>query len=200
MTHRRAARTWLIGMVLVVGTGTPTSLLAQTPAAYEATLHGRTLACFGAAYALVELVDVATLNLSALTLELGRPAETLRPPLVSGLLLAGSQFDQRQALDVAERLATCTEGLARSAVPDSAAAFAATAALEEISVAINMAQGFSTDYEVLAPRLERFLRESATPSTTTLTAFSTFAERVGLTLARSRTAIGAVIAASTPTR
>ncbi len=189
-----------VGALLLASTLTASTAHAQTPAAYEATPHGRVLACFGAAYALVELVDVATQNLSVLGIELRRPMEAARPAVAAGIALVGSQLDQQQSLEVAERLATCTEGVAQRAAPDAAAAFAALAVREEIDVAMRMADGFASDYQALAERLDQFFQQTNDPAAkgASIRGFARFADQLNVVLARSRTAISAVIESSTP--
>lgn len=173
---------------------------AQTPAIYEATPHGRVLACFGEAYALVELLDVATQNLALLAVELNRSAAAARPAFAAGLVLTGTQIDQRQSLDVAERLSECTEGAARRANPDPAAAYTATAVREEIDVAGKMVDGFISDYQMLAARLLLFFGETTDPAAKVapVRGFSRFGEEIRSQLARSRTAIDQVVARSSP--
>jgi hypothetical protein len=189
-----------VGALLLACTLTASLAHAQTPATYEATPHGRVLACFGAAYALVELVDVATQNLSVLAIELRRPTEAARPAVAAGIALVGSQLDQQQSLEVAERLATCAEGLARRAAPDPAAAYAALAVREEIDVAIRMADGFASDYQALAERLDQFFQQASDPAakSASFRGFARFADELSVALARSRTAISTAIESSTP--
>ncbi len=168
---------------------------AQTPAIYEATPHGRVLACFGEAYALVELIDVATQNLALLAAELQRQPGGARPAVAAGLALSGTQADQRQSLDVAERLVECTSGAARRATPDAGASYTATAVREEIDVAITMADGFATDYQMLAARLIQFFAEASEPATKTIQIrpFSGFGDEIRSLLVRSRASIDQVI-------
>jgi len=100
----------------------PSAALAQTPATYEGTPHGRILACFAQAYSLVELVDVATKNLYLVASEATKESTPARLQVVSGMLASGTLNDQQQALDVVERLEECVNGAIRRAVPDPAAA------------------------------------------------------------------------------
>ena len=195
--HARARRAALAVSVLVA---VPIAVHTQTPAIYEATPHGRVLACFGEAYALVELIDVATQNLALLAVELQRTPASARPALSAGLVLSGTQVDQRQATDVAERLKECTEGAARRATPDAGAAYTATAVREEIDVAIMMADGFTSDYQMLAARLMEFFNQSTEPSTKTVQTrpFNRFGDEIREMLVRSRAAIDTVVARSNP--
>ncbi len=180
----------------------PATTLAQTPAIYEATPHGRVLACFGQAYALVELVDVATQNLATLTVEVQRPAATSRPAFAAGLVQVGGQVALQQSRDVSTRLADCVEGAARRAVPDAAAAYTAQAVREEIDAAIKMADGFISDYEMVAARLQRYFTEStdAAAKNAQLKPYSQFGNEIRAALVKSRTAVDQVVAKSTPAR
>lgn len=188
----------VLGSAVLLASATDT--LAQTPAAYEATPHGRALACFGSAYSLVELIDVATQNLSMLAFEVRRAPDLARPAVAAGLARAGAEIDQRQSLDVAERLATCTEGLGRRATPDAAAAFAAAAVREEIDVAISMTDGFISDYQMLSTRLSEFFSSSADAAAqaSAVRPFTRFGEQLHAALQRSKVAIDEAIARSTP--
>ncbi len=194
--HRCATTAALTALMLVASTTTH----AQIPAAYEATPHGRVLACFGAAYALVELIDVATQNLSLLSAELQREPTAARPALAAGLVLSGTQVDQRQSVDVAERLMECTESAAKRATADVGSAFTAAAVREEIDIAIMMADGFTSDYQMLAARLMQFFGESTEPATKSVQTrpLTRFGDDVRAALVRSRTAIDLVIARSGP--
>jgi hypothetical protein len=171
---------------------------AQTPAIYEATPHGRVLACFGEAYALVELIDVATQNLALLSVEVRKAPESARPAFAAGLALTGTQIDQQQAIDVAERLGECTEGAARRAAPDPAAAYTALAVREEIDIALMMAEGFRTDYQMVAARLMPFFTESTDPAARVapIRNFNRFSDAIRDSLMRSRAAIDQAIARS----
>jgi hypothetical protein len=171
---------------------------AQTPAIYEATPHGRVLACFGEAYALVELIDVATQNLALVAAEIRKAPEAARPSFAAGLVLSGTQLDQQQSLDVAERLSECTEGAARRATPDAASAYTATAVREEIDIALMMADGFRDDYQMVAARLMPFFTEStdAAARVAPIRNFNRFSEAIRASLVRSRTAVDQVITRS----
>lgn len=195
---RDLARAAVLAMLSLFAS--PGSANAQTPAIYEATPHGRVLACFGEAYALVELIDVATQNLSLLAAELRRLPATVRPAVAAGLALSGTQGEQRQSLDVAERLVECTSGAARRATPDAGAAYTATAVREEIDVAIMMADGFTSDYQMVAARLTQFFAEATEPATKTIQVrpYSQFGGEVRSLLVRSRTAMDEVITRSSP--
>jgi hypothetical protein len=175
-------------------------VVAQTPAIYEATPHGRVLACFGEAYALVELIDVATQNLALLAVEIRKAPESARPAFAAGLVLTGTQIDQRQSLDVAERLGQCAEGAARRASPDAAAAYTARAVREEIDIALMMADGFRTDYQMVAAQLMPFFTEStdAAAKVAPVRNFNRFGDEIRESLARSRAAMDEVISRSTP--
>lgn len=174
----------------------PAPSRAQTPAIYEATAHGRVLACFGGAYALVELIDVATQNLALINVELRRP--TPRPAFAAGLVLTGTQIDQKQSLEVAERLVECTEGAARRAAPDAAAGYTASAIREEVDVALMMAEGFTSDYQMMAARLIPFFGEStdAAAKLAPIRGIGRFGDQLRSLLQRSRTAIDIVITRS----
>lgn len=172
---------------------------AQVPARYEATPQGRVLACFGEAYAMVELIDVATKNLSVLGSELRRTGAEARPAVAAGLALAGSQVDQRQALDVVERLEECLQDASRRAVPDAGAALAAQAVREEVDAAIMMAEGFISDYEQLAALMLRTFEAPADPAAQLVAVrpFSTFGSATRDALVRSRALADRLIAQST---
>jgi hypothetical protein len=169
---------------------------AQTPAIYEATAHGRVLSCFGEAYALVELIDVSTQNLALINVELRRTPS--RPAFAAGLVLTGTQLDQKQSLEVAARLVECTEGAARRAAPDAGAAYTANAVREEIDVALMMAEGFASDYQMMAARLMTFFGEStdAAARVAPIRGIGRYGDELRSTLQRSRTAIDIVITRS----
>ncbi|MEQ1759049.1 MAG: hypothetical protein ABL986_12070 [Vicinamibacterales bacterium] len=181
----------LIALLLVAAPGR-----AQTPAIYEATAHGRILACFGEAYALVELIDVATQNLALINVELRRTPP--RPAFAAGLVLTGTQIDQKQSLEIAERLVECTEGAARRAAPDATASYTATAVREEIDVALMMAEGFTSDYQMMAARLMPFFGESTDPAAklAPIRGIGRFGEQLRTLLQQSRTAIDMVMTRS----
>jgi hypothetical protein len=166
----------------------PSLCLAQTPAAYEATHHGRVLSCYAEAYSVVELVDVATKNLYLVVAEAKKEATPERHGVVAGMLASGTLNDQQQALDVTTRLETCVSNAIMRAMPDAAAAFAVDALREELLVAIMMADGFASDYQQSAATLTSFLStggDSALLAATT-GAYSGFAETVKATLTRTR--------------
>jgi hypothetical protein len=178
----------------------PSASFAQTPAAYEATPHGRILACFAQAYSLVELVDVATKNLYLVTGESTKESTASRQQVVSGMLASGTLNDQQQALEVAERLDDCVESASRRAVPDAAAAFAATALREEVAVAIVMADGFASDFRQASDTLDRFLSQGTDEALRTSTngVFSRFGPTIRARLDRVRLASDELIQKSTP--
>jgi hypothetical protein len=156
------------------------------------------LACFGEAYALVELIDVATQNLALLALEIQR--QDPRPSVAAGLSMAGSQIDQRQALDVAERLVDCTQSAAGRATADAAAAYAAVAVSEEVDVAIMMAEGFTSDYQMVAARLSQFFdgATDATAKNDPDPAVCSLRRRAAHGLLASKSSLATVIERSTP--
>jgi hypothetical protein len=118
--------------------------------------------------------------------------------VAAGLVHAGTQGPQRQSLEVAERLVDCTAGAARRAAPDAAAAYTASAVREEIEIATMMADGFSSDYQMLAARLTQFFGESTEPATKTIQIqpLSQFGDDIRSLLARSHRAIDQVITLS----
>jgi len=187
------ARVFIMAASILIASAA--SVRGQVPAIYDATPHGRVLACFGEAYALVELIDVATQNLSLLAVELQRAPDATRPALAAGLALSSTQIDHRQSLDVARRLVVCTERASGRATPDVGAAFTATAVREEIDAAIIMADGFTRDYQRLAARLVQFVSDSTEPVTKAVQAqpFSRVGDELRSALGRSRTAIDLVI-------
>ena len=198
-------RNWLHAAGTTVASGLlllayPSIASAQAPARYEATPQGRVLACFGEAYAMVELIDVATKNLAVLGSELRRTGADARPAIAAGLAIAGSQVDQRQALDVVERLEECLQGASRRAVPDAGAALAAQAVREEIDAAVMMAEGFISDYEELASLMLHTFEAPTEPAARLVAVrpFSTFGAAIRNTLIRSRALAERVIVQSTP--
>jgi hypothetical protein len=167
--------------------GFPTLCEAQTPAAYEATHHGRVLTCYAEAYSVVELVDVATKNLYFVLAEARKDATPERQNIVAGMLAVGRLNDQQQALDVSSRLESCVHNAIERAVPDAAASFAVTALREELLVAIMMADGFTSDYRGSADVLTRFLAAGGDATRdATSGSYSGFGEAVKATLTRTQ--------------
>lgn len=196
--QKRLMTTGFVGAVLLAGHAAPAA--AQVPARYESTPQGRVMACFGEAYSMVELIDVATKNLAVLGSELRRTGADARPAMAAGFALAGSQVDQRQALDVVERLEECLQDAAKRAVPDAGAALAAQAVREEIDAALMMAEGFVSDYEQVAAVMIRTFEAPADPAARLVAVkpFSTFGPTTRDALTRSRTLADRLIAQSTP--
>lgn len=171
---------------------------AQAPPPHEATAHGRVLACLGQAYALVELIEVASQNLSLLVAELHRPGADAHAELVTGLVFSGTQVEQRQALDVAARLAECTESAAKRATPDAAAFFVALTTQEEVDIALRMVSAYTADYQRSAARLLTYFGESRNPRVRTapIRGYGRFGDEVKSALDRSRTSLELVLARS----
>ena len=178
----------------------PTLAFAQTPALERdgATPHGRVLTCYGEAFALVELVDVATKSLHLVAGETVKGSTPERQNVVAGMLASGTINDQQQALDVAERLDLCVAGAVERAAPDAAAAFAAGILRAELAVAITMADGFTSDFGQSAAAMNQFLA-SGDPARQAATngAFSKFGPTVRGVLDRVRIAVDDLVAKST---
>jgi hypothetical protein len=177
----------------------PTVSTAQTPAAYEATHHGRVLTCYAEAYTIVELVDVATKNLYLVAAEAAKEATAERQSVVAGMLASGTLGDQQQALDVTLRLGDCVGGAIDRATPDAGAAFTAGALREELLVAIMMAEGFSSDYQQSAPVISKFLAAGGDAALlgATSRAYSAFGDSIKATLTRVRLRLDELIDKST---
>jgi hypothetical protein len=175
---------------------------AQTPAAYEATHHGRVLSCYGHAYAIVELVDVATKNLALVASEAARESNAARQNVVAGMIASGTLIDQQQALDVTSRLESCVASAIERATPDAAAATASQALREEVAVAIMMADGFGSDYRQASPTLNKFLTAGDDPGLQAATngTFSAFGDVVKSALIRVRVQVDSLIEKSTAQR
>jgi hypothetical protein len=178
----------------------PTVAAAQVPADYEATPHGRVLACYGQAYTIVELVDVATKHLSMVAAESVKEATPARQQMLVGMLASGTLNDQQQALDVVERLEQCVQTAVDRAVPDAAARYAAGALIEEVAIGMMMADGFVADYRLSAAALDRFLvtADDAALRSSTNSVFSKFGASVKATLERVRLAGDRLVEKSTP--
>jgi len=178
----------------------PSLAFAQIPAAYEATPHGRVLACYGEAYTIIELVDVATKNLTLIAGESAKDATPARLQIVTGMIAAGTIGDQQQALDVVERLEECVSSAVERATPDAAARFAAGALTEEVAIGIMMADGFISDYKQSAAVIDKILATSDDASfrTTTNSVFSRFGATMKAALERVRLACDQLVEKSTP--
>lgn len=187
--------------VLTLGTS---PVLAQGLATSDATPHGRVLTCFGQAYSLVELIDVASQNLALLVAELHRPASASRAEVATGLVFSGTQIEQRQALDVAARLAECTESAARRATADAHAAAVALALQEEIDIALKMTASYTSEYQRAAARLIQYFGDSQNPNVRSapIRGYARFGEEVRTALERGRVAVELVVTRSRtePTR
>ena len=170
---------------------TPHHAAAQAPLNYESTSHGRVLVCYAEAYSIVELVDVATKNLSQIAAEARREAGDQRPAVAAGLALAGTQIDQRQALDVAERLEQCVERAAAAATPDPAVAFVAAALRDEIGLALMLTDGFIADYSEVAGILDTFFARTTDPAAQSAPTgpFRTFGDGMKRSLTRTLTLV-----------
>lgn len=176
----------LVTVLILCG---PDFALAQAPAAYEAAAQGRLLTCYGSAYALVELVDVSTKNLALVKAETRRVGTEARPGVAAGLALSGSQVDQWQALDMAERIEQCVgRVLGQVSVPDAAMVFTARALQEEIGIAINFADTFTSDFNEGASALDDFFARAtdAAAQTAPTKSFRTFGDDVKAILQRAR--------------
>lgn len=182
-------------LVLVLTIGGASTAAAQTPGAYEATHHGRVISCYGHAYAIVELVDVATKNLYLVAAEAAKDATPERQNIVAGMLASGTLNDQQQALDVAVRLDSCVSSAIERATQDAGATLAAEALREEVIVAITMADGFASDYRQSSPVLGKFLTagNDAALQAATARAFSGFGDSLRTTLVRVRLQVDELI-------
>jgi hypothetical protein len=178
--------------VLALGAG---PVQAQGPATTEATPHGRVLTCFGQAYSLVELIDVASQNLALLVAELHRPVAASRAEVAAGLVFSGTQIEQSQALDVAARLAECIESAARRATPNAPAAAVALALQEEIDIALKMAASYTSEYQRAAARLRQYFGDSQNPNVRSapIRGYARFGEEVRAALERGRVAADLVV-------
>jgi hypothetical protein len=186
----------LLALAIVLA---PSLASAQIPANYEATAHGRVLACYGEAYTIIELVDVATKNLTLIAGESTKEVTPARLQIVMGMVAAGTIGDQQQALDVVERLEECVATAVERATPDAAARFAAGALAEEVAIGIMMADGFISDYKQSATVIDKVLASGGDASlrATTNSVFSRFGATMKSALERVRIACDQLIEKST---
>jgi hypothetical protein len=152
----------------------------------------------------VRLVDVATRNLAlvanAATQGTGAASGTEQQYVVLGMLASGTLADQQPAIDLAEQLELCVKDAIGNGQVDAATAFVARAVAGETQAGIDAADGFTSDFERVAPVVNQLLAASGDPALQQAAngAYSQFGRTISATLHRVRLAVSELIATSTP--
>ncbi|MGE0446435.1 MAG: hypothetical protein AB7P99_14510 [Vicinamibacterales bacterium] len=174
-------------------------LLAAAPAAAQApaaaTPQVRALRCFAAAHTLNELIDVSVRNLALVANTATQGAGAEQQQVMMGMLASGTLADQQAALDLAEQLELCVAAAVAAAAPDAAALEVARLLAAETQYGIDSANGFSSDFERVAPAINRVLAAANDPGLQAAAngTYSQFGRTISDTLHRVRLAVSELL-------